>query len=215
MKPCRELGVLATHVRRRLARHHQVVDAAIQFAPSLHTEQLISYVSIDLLNSWVNFARSYYLSCCMGARTAVGLQVNLTTRPASLTAAIGLAVHQHRPKAQPRSDGSWNRRDEPPWHSSLTLLSLAAFLGFSNQTGIQSAFSIQTRVFADLPVFRNFYGHRNEQTQKAASKLGPQYGISPLLRPTAILLGRPSGRPQALIHEWIVDMSLAAEIMCT
>ena len=84
----------------------------------------------------------------------------------------------------------------------------------SNISDVQAAFSSGTRVFLDLPVFRNYFAHRNYQTEEAAMNAAAQYGIPVTLPPHQILFEKPIGRPQGLIHDWIDDMVFTVEYLC-
>src|SRR5690606_6596746 len=117
--------------------------------------------------------------------------------------------------AVPNSSGIWNRRDEPDWNSSRTLITLCTMIGCSNLADITAAFSSGSRVLLDLPAFRNFYGHRNEQTQSAAMQLASHYGISATMRPSTILLTRGLGRGLPLIVDWIDDLDFTIEYLCS
>jgi hypothetical protein len=111
-------------------------------------------------------------------------------------------------------DGSWHRRDEPAWHDPNILLTLANDVGASNLSDVRSAISGGFTVFSDLPVFRNFYAHRNPRSLRAAADLAPSYGIAASLRPTQILLSRPPSSPQLLIHEWFDELLFNVEFLC-
>jgi hypothetical protein len=92
---------------------------------------------------------------------------------------------------------------------------LCSDLGCSNLADIQAALSISSRVFVDLPVFRNFFAHRNERSIEAAVRLGPLHGIPATLRPAAILLSPPLNSAQPLLVNWLEDMSFVVEYMCS
>ncbi|HVO69083.1 MAG TPA: hypothetical protein VMT24_03495 [Aggregatilineaceae bacterium] len=179
-------------------------------------EAYLCHVTIEALNTWANFSRAYYLSCILDPRTASGMRVSTTINVNNSDQAIGLAIKRWNPKtsAKPGPGGSWNRRDEPPWHIPKVFMSICQNIGCSNQPDITAAFSAGFRVFDDLPVFRNFYAHRNEHTQRAAVRIATLYGIPATLRPSQILLSRPLGRPQPLAIDWLDDLSFTIEYLC-
>lgn len=176
-------------------------------------EAAISFVTIEILNSWVNFIRAYYLSCAFSAVSVTGTRITAASRMTE-NQAIGCAVHRWKPHAQPKADGSWNRRDEPNWHDPNIFIPICHTVAFSNVSDIEAAFSTGERTFDDLPVFRNYFAHRNWRTELAARNRAPLYGIPSSMRPSQILLARPLGRPQPLIFDWIDHLSFTGEFLC-
>lgn len=173
----------------------------------------LAYIVIEMQNSWYNFARSYFLSYLKKPRLRSGVRLNCDPG-LDVSGALGLVINYFKPWARPKTDGTWHRRDEPAWHNPHVLLTACSSIGASNLNDVQAAVSSGTRVFVDMPVFRNFFAHRNGHSQSAAMRTATQYGISPILRPHQILLQRPLDRPQALIHEWVDDLVFTAEYLC-
>jgi hypothetical protein len=69
-------------------------------------------------------------------------------------------------------------------------------------------------VFRDLPVFRNFFAHRNAATAAATANIASSYGIPSSLSTASILLTNPYGRFQPLLFEWMDELLFTAEYMC-
>jgi hypothetical protein len=214
MRPSRELEKLRDAACYRLRRLRETVLNVVSMAMSREREFILSFVVIETLNSWSNFSRSYYLSCILTPRTVTGKRITVPTPIPNFNSAIGLAVTHSRPNMTPPASGVWHRRDEPPWHDHNLLMRFCGNITCSNIIDIQAAFSFGSRVFIDLPVFRNFFAHRNGQTCKAAADLGPQYGIPATLRPSQILLSRALGRPQPLILDQFDDLITTIELLC-
>lgn len=204
MRPTRFLGKLEKSAVKNFQRLQQKITTADQ----RNREAILSYVVIESLNSWRNFVRAFYLSCACEALTTRGARIRVSPGRISLSDALGKAIHCYRPNALPNSVGQWYRRDEPNWHDTTTIIRICTNLGCSNLSIVNEAFSMGSRVFEDLPVFRNFYAHRNQQTEMAAKRLGPQYGISAILNPSEILFSCPLGRSRPLIFEWIDELLL-------
>lgn len=209
MKPTRFLGKLEKSARKNFQRLQRKITTVNQ----TNREAILSYVVIESLNSWRNFVRAFYLSCAFEAMTNGGARIRVSPGRVSLSDALGKAIHCYKPNALPNSRGQWDRRVEPNWHDTTTIIKICTNLGCSNLSMVNEAFSIGSRVFEDLPVFRNFYAHRNQQTEMAAKRLGPQYGISAILSPSEILFSWPLGRPQPLILEWIDDLLITIEYL--
>jgi hypothetical protein len=124
-----------------------------------------------------------------------------------------LAMQHLKPKLAGKGP-PWNRREEPTWHERQTLLKLSSILGASNDSQIQAALSYKTWVFADLPVFRNFFAHRNDETAKRARALASHYTVSSQLRPSEILCSVAPGRPQRVLADWLDDLRNVVDLLC-
>jgi hypothetical protein len=187
---------------------------AIADLPQRRAKQAVAVVTIDLLNLWGAFSRAYVMSCIMRPRRANGGRVTVAMAGLDFNGVIGVAMRRHRPTLPPRSNGSWNRRDEPPWHMSDTFLNCCADLGCSHLQDVQAAMSLGSRVFDDLRHFRNFFAHRNEDTARKARVLAPNYSIPSYRHPIEILASSPFGRPHALLVDWIDDLDVTIELLC-
>jgi hypothetical protein len=173
-----------------------------------------AYVAIEARNTWSNFVRAFYISLADGVRLESGTVA--TVSPTRLANdAIGFAVQRWRPSRRPQANGTWHRRDEPAWHDPNTILTLCRDLAASNTADVEAAFSAGSRVFLDLPVFRNYFAHRNQETRRAALDLAPSYGVPAPLSPAEILLARALGRPQPVLVDWIDDLTFTAEYLCS
>lgn len=175
---------------------------------------LVAFACVETQNAWSNFVRAFYLSCIFEAKTATSKRVRHGVVAPDLNAGIGIAVQMVRPYSQPKSNGSWDRRDEPAWHDPNTLLRLSSRISCSHDSELQAAFSMGFTVFRDLPVFRNFFAHRNAATADAAANIASSYGIPSSLSAPAILLSAPYGRFQPLLFEWMDELLFTAEYMC-
>ena len=214
MRRTKKLHDLHKAVRRRCLRLRGILSRAGTSDHADDTEARIAFVTIELRNTWANFIRSYYVSCMLSAFTTYGTKVHCSTRRLDENAAIGRAVRRWRSRAQPKTDGSWQRRDEPAWHDPDQFIPICQNEGFSNLADVEAALSTGDRTFKDLPVFRNYFGHRAYRTERAARDRAPSYGISATKRPSEILLSRPLGRPQPLILEWMDHILFTTEFLC-
>jgi hypothetical protein len=199
---------------RQLSRLRYDVVLARGCKVNRERESRITFAVVNLLNSWANFVRAYYLSCAFGTKTKSAINVLPTNHFFDLNAAIGFAIATFTPYSSPNTAGVWHRRNEPPWHDLNTLLRLATSLNFQNLAKIQSAMSLNVRVFSHLPVVRNFYAHRNQGTADAAQRISTQYGIPSNYLATRFLFTNPIRRPQPLIFEWIDELQISADYLC-
>jgi hypothetical protein len=169
-----------------------------------------TYVAMEALNAWALFSRSFYLSCALGTRTELNERVVVAT----VTDHIGFAIKHFKKSAKPNSSGTWHRRDEPTWHDPNVLMTVCKSLGCSIQSELEAAFSLRQTVFKNLPVLRNFFAHRNEETSRAARNIGPQYTLPTSLPPAELLLAVSPGGYASLILTWLDEMRITAEIIC-
>jgi hypothetical protein len=212
MKPTRILTRLCRITCRRLLR----LKALVQDAASgvCHQDRTVAFVTIELQSAWSNFIRAYYRSCWRRPRTGSGHRIAMVV-PGGAAHELGFAVTRWRPRATPTATGEWHRRDEPSWHNPAILITLARELSFTNRADIATAFSSGSRVFLDLPVYRNFFAHRGHGTFRAAMQNAVErYGIAHAATPSMALLSRPPGLAQSLLADWIDDMFLTAQFLC-
>jgi len=172
---------------------------------------VVAYATIEALNAWALFSRSFYLSCALGALTE---RKRYVTNTLATTDPLGAAITCINSRARPKSPGVWDRRDEPAWHDPNVLMRVCANLGCSIQVEVGRAFSLSQNVFKDLPVFRNFFAHRNGQTSQAARNTAPRYTLPTHLSPTELLLSVSPGATESLLLDWLTEMLITAEFLC-
>lgn len=177
-------------------------------------ESVLTFATLELLSTWSNFARAFYLSCLRGTITASGGKISCTVGFTDWNQAIGVAIRVYRPGALPKADGSWDRRDEPAWHDKNVLMNLCLATGCSHTPEVQRAFSAGYRVFDDLPVYRNFLAHRNQQTMHAAMRTSALHGIPSTWRPSQALLAVPLTGSRPLLLEWVDEVDFTVEYLC-
>jgi hypothetical protein len=214
MRPTRDLRRLARSASYRLKALRDSLDSARGGLTLRERTLVVCAVTIDATNTWSNFSRSYYLSCCVGTFLQ---PIGFVTSKVAFTGfndSIGLAIRLYRSHATPRATGIWHRRDEPPWHDPNVLMKCCHNVGASNYPHVTNALSVGTRFFIDLPVFRNYCAHKNQQTENAAKKLAPNYGISALLSPLEILLSTPLRAREPLLTLWLFEMETVVRLLC-
>jgi hypothetical protein len=171
---------------------------------------VVAHVAIEALNAWALFSRSYYLSCTLGAMTERKKYV--TTTPTSDP--LGAAITCINSWARPSALGRWHRRHEPAWHDPNVLMRVCLNVGCSIHVEIGQAFSLRQNVFNDLPVFRNFFAHRNGDTSQAARNIAARYTLPSHLSPTDLLLSVSPGATETVIVDWLSEMLITAEFLC-
>lgn len=205
MRPCSDLAKLGDRATARLNRLKALVDT--------HTdrERAISLAVIEAQNTWSNFARAFLLSLLSSARRRSGGRVALGNAAVNSPGALlAIATRACRgPLAAPPT----TRREEPAWHDTSNFLKACAALSPSNLAQVQAALSLQTGVFSDLPAFRNFFAHRNEESARRAVDLARRnYLITGLSHPSAVLMRPARLRTQPLLLDWIDEMKVVIEL---
>lgn len=181
--------------------------------PPLPNAQDLAHVTIEAQNVWSNFVRSYLISCVFSPKKVKGGRVTLGNQailnPGDVVWAAAKAARG------PTAPAPTSRREEPSWHDVPLFVRTAQALQCSHLAQIQSALSLQTRVLQDLPVFRNFYAHRNEESaRKAVNLASSQYLIRGYRHPTMVLAQPAYRRTQAVILDWLDDMGSIMELLC-
>jgi hypothetical protein len=85
-------------------------------------------------------------------------------------------------------------------------------MGASNYPVILTALSLPARAFTELPVFRNFYAHRNKDTAAQVAGLARSHLISPKLHPSEVLAARAGG-PNNLVSQYSSELINIMQLM--
>ena len=213
MNHCKNLLKLRRTFVARLERLERKLLASVPLAPQ-DRDPVISYVAIESLNAWSQFAKALYLSCVINAKTEARVAIAVVPAGLSMNDALGIAITKYKKHATPNGLGEWARRDEPPWHDPNILLGVCQQVDCSVYAQMQAAFSLGQRVFLDLPVFRNFFAHRNRLSSRAAQNLGPNYLLPSSLRPSEMLAKSKPASSVSVLEEWIAELKITAEFLC-
>ena len=212
MRPHYKYDRLYRSAATRLIWLHGKVSALNPSVCHLHDET-IAFVAIEALNVWSSFVRSYYLSWFLHPRTIAGQRISCSQHFVSFQDALAFSIQvlrRRRPNA-----GRLSRRDEPAWHVPSNLLSLGQAVGVSNFSEISSALSFGATYADNLPTVRNFYAHRNDETFSKVQRAAALLGIGTNLRPCEFVCAALPSRPQNLISDWLDEMRITIELLCT
>lgn len=209
-----------------LGRFRVLGEIAANSIRNLHQRSsriCLGQVVIDLVNTWAEFCRAYYLSAAMEARLLRGGRIGVQNlRSRREEDAIALVMKAEKSWKQPDSGGSYHRRDEPPWHDGVVFTRACRLLGASTSPHVDNAISIGTSTLRDAPVARNFFAHRNRRSfqalQRVVRELGiPLYGVAGKASTHAAattLLARPlPSSPIPLIIAWVDDYEVVADLI--
>ena len=213
MRPCKHLGVLQYSCKKNIERLRKISVDAIKLSER-DADVYIAYVTLELLNTWSNFTRAYYLSCFLSPKSARGRKITTRLTASDSDDAISIAMQKLKPRFPIPSNGTWKRRDEPTWHDHRNFLALSNHVGVSHLSDVRSALSNGFTVFSDLAVSRNFFAHRNQSTEASLRRTLRNYGILVKQRPSQLLLINPIGRTQPLILDWLDEIELTILQLC-
>lgn len=218
MKIVRNLAHLEGNAKWAIKRSTRLLSSAKSLTVPFEQEERMTFATINLLNTWASFQRTYFICCLFGTRSPANPKISSSVSGSINTYqdAIGKAVLHFHPTYTPRSNGEWDSRDEPTWHDANVLLNLAKAFNFTNELDIQAAFSFGFTAHRNLAVFRNYYAHKNRATRKKAQAAAVQYLIPQRLHPTAALLSAPSTAiSTTLIQMWVDELSQTIELLCS
>jgi hypothetical protein len=214
MHASRSFLKLNRSAHRRLARIKAIAKHSTSGSSfDARIDRDIGFAVVEIQNLWTNFSRAYLVCCVVGAkRKSTG---RVTLADATITTP-GAMIHAAAKVARgPHAAAPTSRREEPSWHEVRILLKTCESIQCSHLADVQRALSLQTRVFSDLPVFRNFYAHRNEETAERALNLAQrQYLITKAKTPTEAITSRVRRRPQPLLLDWIDEMDTVMDLLC-
>jgi hypothetical protein len=204
------LSELSRQVRRRTGKLIPLVRSASPMATK-DVDRLVAYVAIEVLNTWSSFARAFFISSALGARTASGAYVTVQMRGlANPQDAIRVAMLKLKNKP---IVGPVARRQEPSWHPVANLITLLSEIGASNLNTVAGALGFPTRAFEGLPTIRNFFAHRNGDTAIKCRNLCTSLSLPPMWRPADIVLQRDYTKPHNVITGWALDVATVVDLM--
>lgn len=212
MRHSRNFACLRTSAQKRLSRLRARAVLGVANRNPLRDREL-AYVVLEAHNLWANFTRSYLLSCIFQPKRCTGGRV--THANAAIQTPGDVLLAANKAARGPFAPAPTTRREEPSWHDVALFHKTCQDLQCSHLAHVQAALSLQTRVFHDLPPFRNFYAHRNRDSAQRAIQLAKNtYLISGPTHPSDVLCEPAKNRTQALILDWLDDMRTIVELLC-
>ncbi|WP_210166256.1 hypothetical protein [Methylobacterium sp. Leaf102] len=216
MRPTINFLYLHKSARRRL-RYLNNTYASRSSLGSAQQNALLSFCVVELDNIIINLHREFLVSAlstkCV---TCGGAQVTHNQSLASSDEAmlyVMSVLEPNRFKKNYKSTVVLSRRDETKIRDPLKLQTLSIDCRLSNYNSIVNALSLNSTVFAEIAVFRNFYAHRNSQTAKAVFAFCRNLGIATVDDAWDAVTLQPPGRPLNIYQSWITDLSNFAELL--
>ncbi len=153
---------------------------------------------------WANFARFYFLSCALGAKSPDGGRVQLGVPPfANEKAALAFAAKGEKNTS----------RGEPVWHDFAAFGRAMGKLNLADPTRLSTSLGYPSKVFDDLPPCRNFFAHRTQNTAKNVKNVARRNGIDPDLPASEVVCTPATGRSYPLMVDWLDDLTAIIEIL--
>ena len=215
MRPKTRLKLLRMSAFKSLTRLEDQAVSVSRFDSIRQVDRTMAHVSINLLNTWSNFSRAYYLSSILNPKTEGGYRITVNPAIPSFDDARRMAVNCYRRHGVPLPPGTpIHRREEPTWHDNNVLMRTCQELGHSNLAHIRSAFSGNTKTLVNLPIFRNYFAHRNQGTKSAALASAQNVYSIVETRPAFVLVNSAPGSRNMLVLDWLDDIKLIIEYLC-
>ena len=153
---------------------------------------------------WANFARSYYLSCALRAKSPDGGEFEL---------AIPFFPDERTALRFAAKGEKTTSRGEPIWHDLSAFGRVMRTLQPLDQTRLLAGLSYSSTVFRDLPPCRNFFAHRTLNTANKVRRVARKNGVNPALPASEIVCTHASGRTDGLIVDWLDDLTAIIDIL--
>jgi hypothetical protein len=215
MQPKRDTARLFAAANNRLERIKKVLPVGVPaLAPEV--DRATAFVAIELMNQWVQFSRSLYLSSCRGAVDSYGQKITCTVAYQDDNESLRLATNLQRTNPFPPGH-ILTAKEEPNWLAANFLLRALRHVGASNEQNVATALGLQTRSLTDLPSVRNFYGHRGRDTVRkvlGVNGVVNHYRVGSVAHPTAFCLAYEPTRPLSVLGTWLEDIRTIEEFSC-
>jgi hypothetical protein len=170
-----------------------------------------SYCLIEIVDLWGAFIRALYVSSALGATHGNGATVGSSRFFHTSVEALTFATDwKFRRSAAGRRRGAiappYDREREPAWHRANNIANIAGALNLTNQATILAGLTRAGRSLDDLIAVRNFFAHRNADTQFAAAASFYRYAITPKPSLEEALFVRVPGLSTTLLDLWLADV---------
>lgn len=209
MRGTSHLGKLNRAIARRVARLRRLHGLTAGQSVT-EADRTISYITIELDNLILGAIRQFVISSLTGARSAAGGKVR--SSPAfSDEGEVGAYVMSVLSPVSYTNMGSptrLSRRDEFKVRDPRLVERVMASCSASNLLSVQAAYAYNTGVFTDLPIIRNFFAHRNDDTWRKVRNRAPGMGIYGARSACELVMARIPARPVTVLQDWLDDVEL-------
>ena len=214
------LDILSNHARhkfrridRRAAALRQRLTTEGKNLNEHEFETETSSLVINIQSYWSNWCRSFYVSSCLGATSATGVNISSGLGPLSEHQALTVAIKGTLTPAK-APPAVWSSAQEPKWFSPTDLSSALGKALITNEATISGFLISQDQVLSHLRTTRNYYAHRSEHLKADALSLGPSYLVGLPAKPSDILHFVEPGRSVSVLQRWIIALDQLAGAVC-
>jgi hypothetical protein len=174
-----------------------------------------AHIVIELDNLIISAFREFLVSSNFGVRGLSGRWASTTVPPFpsdSHLSAQALSIINSVKYRNLGSPPTIDRRQEHKFRNPRDVRTVLISLGGNNLRELDSALALNTTLFADIAVLRNFYAHRNRDTwRKAANYFTNERAFPSFKRAADLLNYRQPTSSVAMLEEWLADAELFFE----
>jgi hypothetical protein len=174
-----------------------------------------AHVVIELDNLIVCTFRELIVSSNLGTRGISGSWIETQVSPFSKDSELcakALAIVNSVKYSKMGSPLSIDRREEHKFRSPREVRVVLHSLGATNLGALDTALSLNSNLFSEIAVLRNFYAHRNRDTwSRASTYFSQQRGFPRFDRASELLAYRRPGSTESVVGEWMFDFELFFE----
>ena len=171
-----------------------------------------AHVIIELDNLIISTFREFLVSSNFGVRGLSGRWASTIDPPFPSDAhlsARALSIVNSVKYTKMGSPPFIDRRDEHKFRNPREVRTVLASLGGNNLSELDTALSLNTTLFSDIAVLRNFYAHRNRDTwRKASDYFTNQRAFPRFKRATDVLSYQQPSSGVRVLEEWLADAEL-------
>lgn len=198
-------------IRRRIKFFRECVDRS-KVGRSRTENSWRALVVMELDNLIVSSLREFLVSTNFGTRGLSGRSIATTVPPfasdAHLAAEV-LSVLNSTKWTRLGSPSEISRRYEYKIRSPRDCRTVLAQLGGSNLPEFDVALSLNSPLFDDIAVVRNFFAHRNRDTWASVrNHFSTTRGFPTFSSAVELLAYRRVGSSEELLDEWLLDAEL-------
>lgn len=207
MRACSDLGKLHAAVLTRINRLRSKYD--VSKGATDNRSLLLAGCVIELDNLVLGGLRQFTVSSLKGTRTVRHHWVTSTPIISQETEAGAyiLSVLNSVRFARLNNPTAVTRKEEPTVRDPKDTEKVLQAASASNIPSLQTALSLNSPLFRDLGIVRNFYAHRNADTWRKARNVALAMNIS--VRHADEIVTAPShNAPATIFDDWLFDAEL-------
>lgn len=202
-----DLGKLRSSVISRVRRLREIV---LPIATPFGSEdrRALAFVTIELDNLVIVGLRQYMKGSLLRSRTAAGVRITASVRPASTEEAAALIFRSLNPTGFKKKSNptTISEKEEIAVRDPKQTEKVFNDYNSSNLPNLITALSLNATVFTEVKVCRHFFAHRAQNTHEAVREFAAQRGVVGVQMPEQLIVrGRPDTGVRFL-DGWLADV---------